>query len=60
MQRERYPSPAKTGGAFSALSKMLSGKDLDAVWHLVCCLLHPDQEQRWTVQQALEADFLQL
>lgn len=60
MQRESYPSPATDVGAYPALSHMLSGKDLDAAWYLVRCLLHPDQEQRWTVQQALQADFLQL
>ena len=40
--------------------QMLSEKDLAAAWHLVRQLLHPKQGRRWTVQQALEAEFLQL
>ncbi|KAL3162683.1 hypothetical protein ABBQ38_008728 [Trebouxia sp. C0009 RCD-2024] len=54
-----YPNPAKEASAYKALSHVLSGEDLDAAWHLVCCLLHPDQRQRMTVQQALTAGFLQ-
>lgn len=60
MQCKQYASPASDTGAYRALSQMLSGKDLDTALHYVRCLLQPKQQLRLTVQQALQADVLQL
>lgn len=58
LQLERYSGPAKEFRAYQTLSQGLSGTELEAAWHLIRCLLHPDQKQRLTVQQAVVADFL--
>ena len=44
---------AKKGSAYTALSHRLPGKDVEAAWHLVHRLLHPDPEKRMTVQESL-------